>query len=267
MLFAVDFDFTLDVVPKGCRRARPETFKGSAELSIPHTEGTQAPVALRVSEEPGKTVAYRFWNSRLWTQYGDKPHLGDRDKSAVRVTDSLDKLAAIFQRTYGYHDKSEAEINAELSSETLNYVFIDGILFQEGTEPYLGVEHGFRWSSVDVKTSGWQPHYTNFRADGFEKARECAVRFELSESKKFAHMKSPIEVLLPEVLKIPKRETCEHADVEWNGVGADSIRGAIMEQAGVLSVNGTCQACGGYVALSFHAPAAPALVNDDEEAA
>lgn len=162
MKIKIQFSYVEDVIPAGCRKARPVRFHdGEIELDINEVSAEQAPIAIRAKSKPdaGKrplTVEYHWWNKRLWTNIecqDGEPYLDIETKKP--------KKYAIYGKTIDLRSNRRLEnyqLGICLSSVTYtkddaiaylkkwasDELIIDGLRYKPTGEPYYhSVTFGF----------------------------------------------------------------------------------------------------------------------------
>jgi len=268
MFIDVNFEYRQMVIPPRCRTARRQDFKAQSSIFVNEIPAALAPVALRVTNINGDSPLvkeYRWWKNRLWV-----PVISNETEAQVQLSDSQRVLAETFSGNF--YEEALSECEASLAEHANGLLFIGGLLWEEAPEPYYTCSFHWsmrsNWSSIDVNLNWGEDSRRNLK-DSYSARDWDIVRDRLAkhggedEVDGYRKMVAPIEILIPEAIRIPRRSECSHKIINWDGLEKTQVSANF--EASVFVISGSCSECGGTVQQQYVPFLGVALADDDEE--
>jgi hypothetical protein len=238
MKIRIPYKYTEDVIPKRCRKPRPQSFDGAICLTIHEVTGEEAPVAIvqHSTEWTGEDAAsfethrvatpHRWWRRRLYVRakFQRYSHAPWETQTAAEFAADPYPFSLQHKEGYDWHCySSQAQRRKAFQNWAKSILFIDGERWEVAGEPRcvvmtfgLGCNHGIGCGTDLCTDTGYNSNISRdryFRIDQFTEAVAETARIALARGDTKAvpviETQNPdtFEILIPEAVRLnPHRE-------------------------------------------------------------
>ena len=255
----VRFNYTENVVPPRCRKARRVELQTTMQVSIREVTSDEAPVAIReyssefAGEHVGEAITeYRWYAGKLWIlRQTQARSLGPWKTETVAEFRAVNSLGP--SNWYA----SKAEVRKTILGYARDTLFIDGLRWEATGEPRyvvmtfgLGHNHGIGWGT-SLSTDTWCNSNISgdryVRCDDYQGAVALATRIAIARGDTKAlpiedQNPTRFEVLIPEAVRLKPSRKVNPGDSFLNAVenmieGTKDTTSAAIGMFGVLAAS------------------------------